>query len=121
MPSIQVKFFKEADGVVPFLEWYNKLTERAQAKCRVKLDRLAELGYEIRRPESDYLRDGIYELRAGLEGINYRILYFYFGREAVIVSHGIVKESIVPPKEIDQAIKNKMQFEQYPQLHTYIE
>ena len=28
-------------------------------------ERLAQLGHELRRPEADYLRDQIYELRIG--------------------------------------------------------
>lgn len=121
MPSVQVIFYKEANGEVPFVEWVSNLSERAQAKCRVRVERLEELGYEIRRPEADYLRDGIYELRIGLEGLNYRILYFYFGTKAVVLSHGIIKESIVPPKEIDRAIENKQKFEESPELHTFVE
>ena len=38
------------------------------------------------------LRDGIYELRIGLQGLNYRILYFFHGKEAAVVSHGLIKE-----------------------------
>jgi hypothetical protein len=37
---------------------------KAWAKCRERIRRLAELGYELRRPHADFLRDGIYELRA---------------------------------------------------------
>lgn len=121
MPRVKVVLYKEATGEVPFLEWLSKLPELARAKCQVKLERLAELGYEIRRPEADYLRNGIYELRIGLEGVNYRILYFYFQSQAVVISHGIIKRIIVPPKEIDQAKANKKKFEEHPELHTYIE
>lgn len=105
MPGVKVIFYKETSGEVPFMEWYGSLSERAQAKCRVRMERLEELGCEIRRPEADYLRDGIYELRIGLEGLNHRILYFYFGTKTVVLSHGIIKES----------------FEQRPELHTFIE
>jgi hypothetical protein len=41
----------------------------------------------------------IYELRFGFRGRNYRMLYFFSGREVVVVSHGLTKERIVPPKE----------------------
>ena len=43
-----------------------------------------ELGHELRRPEADLLRDNIYELRIGLQGINYRILYFFHGKQAAL-------------------------------------
>jgi hypothetical protein len=40
----------------------------------------------------DYLRDDIYELRASHQGIHYRMLYFFHGTAAIIVSHGLIKE-----------------------------
>ncbi len=67
--------------------------------------RPSELRYEMRRPEADYLRDKIYELRIGLQGINYRILYFFHENTAAVVSHGIIKEKQVPSGEIDRAVK----------------
>src|SRR5258708_39858250 len=63
------------------------------------------------RPEADFLRDKIYELRVGFNGMNYRMLYFFHGNIAAVVSHGIVKEAKVPPKEIDKAIERMVKFE----------
>lgn len=77
MPPIKVVFYPEEDGNVPVLEWLRSLQSKARNKCVVKIERLAALGHELRRPEADYLRDKIYELRIGLQGINYRILYFW--------------------------------------------
>jgi phage-related protein len=93
----------------------------ARAKCRVRLDRLEELGHELRRPEADYLRDGIYELRAMHAGVNYRMLYFFHERMAAVVSHGLLKQqAAVPAKDIDNAIKRKALFAANPQRHTFI-
>ena len=64
---------------------------------------------ELRRPEGDFLRDGIYELRASYQGVHYRILYFFFGKAAVVLSHGLTKEQQVTAKEIDRAVKRKAQ------------
>ena len=50
-------------------------------KVVVRLDRLRELGHELRRPEADFLRDGIYELRTASRGVNYRVLYFFHSWE----------------------------------------
>ncbi len=38
---------------------------------------------------------------------------------AVVLSHGIVKERIVPPVEIDKAAQRKREFEQNPQAHMF--
>jgi phage-related protein len=75
----------------------------------------------LRRPVADYLRDGIYELRVGLRGSNYRLLYFFHGRDMVIVSHGLIKERVVPPKEIELAIHRHNDFARDPIRHTFVE
>jgi hypothetical protein len=117
MPKTKVILYCEEDGSCPFLEWIEQLPVKAQDKCLVRVERLRELGHELRRPEADLLRDGIYELRASLFGIHCRILYFFHGAVAAIVSHGIVKERAVPPKEIDRALERKKRFEAHPAKH----
>jgi hypothetical protein len=52
-----------------------------------------------------------------LRGANYRILYFFHGTAAAAVSHGIVKERILPPQEIGRAIQRKRLFESNPAGH----
>ena len=105
VPKTQVVFYQEAEGSVPVLDWLDTLQTKAQDKCRVKIERLQDLGHELRRPEADLLRDGIYELRVGLQGINYRILYFFHGKVAAgVLAHGPAKERAVPPREIEEAI-----------------
>jgi phage-related protein len=117
MPKTKVILYCEEDGSCPFLEWIVQLPIKAQDKCQVRVERLRELGHELRRPEADLLRDGIYELRASFQGIHYRILYFFYGNVAAIVSHGIVKEDAVPPMEIERAIQRKKRLEANPARH----
>jgi phage-related protein len=114
VPRVTVVGFRDIDGSVPILEWLQGLPQKAEVKCRLRIERLEELGHELRRPEADYLRDGIYELRATLEGKHYRMLYFFLGRTAVVLSHGLVKERVVPPKAIDLAILRKSLVERDP-------
>ena len=119
MPPTKVVFYKDDDESVPVLAWLRSLQPKARSKCVVKIERLAALGHELRRPEADYLRDKIYELRIGLQGVNYRILYFFHENKAAVLAHGIVKERIVPPADIDKAIKRRQKFEQDPETHSY--
>ena len=121
MPKTKVIFYKDDDGSVPVLDWLEQLPSKAVAKCLVRIERLGELGHELRRPEADLLRDKIYELRIGLQGINYRILYFYHGDVAAVLAHGIIKESAVPPKEIERTRERKRRFETNPKKHTHEE
>ncbi|RJP23650.1 MAG: type II toxin-antitoxin system RelE/ParE family toxin [Candidatus Omnitrophota bacterium] len=119
MPKIRLLLYREEDGTIPLLDWLDNLPQKAVAKCRDRIDRLKEQGYELRRPLADYLRDDIYELRASQEGIHYRMLYFFHGNTAVVVSHGLVKKQIVPATEINKAIERKKKFTANPALHTY--
>ena len=118
MPTTKIALYREDDGTAPLLAWLDSIPDKARDKCVVRLERLRELGHELRRPEADFLRDGIYELRVALQGINYRMLYFFHRREAVVLSHGLVKEREVPPKEIDRAIVRKLKYEAAPGRHT---
>ena len=86
----------------------------------VRIERLAELGHELRRPEADLLRNKIYELRVRLQGQNYRILYFFHGATAAVLAHGLVKERTVPPADIERAIERRRRFEADPETHTYV-
>ncbi len=84
MPQTRVVFYREEDGSVPVLDWFAGLPAKAQAKCLERIQFLAAMGYEARRPHADYLRDGIYELRAKWGTVNYRILYFFHETVAAV-------------------------------------
>ncbi len=121
MPRTKVVFYREDDGTVPLLDWLDTLPAKLQDKCRARIERLRQFGHELRRPVADFLRDDIYELRMAHLGVNYRMLYFFHGRAATVVSHGVVKERRVPAKEIDTAIKRKKKFDADPLKHTHEE
>ena len=121
MPRTKVVFYREAGGTAPVLKWFDGLPARAQDKCRVRIQRLAEEGHALRRPEADLLRDGIYELRIGLQRVNYRILYFFHGRAAAVLAQGLTKKDTVPDTAIETALARKRKFEQDPALYTFEE
>ena len=122
MPKTVVVLYRDADGTVPLLDWFQALESKARAKCWVRLERLAELGHELRRPEADFLQDGIYELRAKHSGVNYRMLYFFHGRSIVVITHGFSKQRAqVPRREIALAIRRRSAFEEDPETHTHEE
>ena len=110
--------FRDKDTTVPLLDWFDELPQKVVVKCRVRLERLQELGHELRRPDADLLRDGIHELRVSYQGVNYRILYFFHGNVAAVVSHGIVKERAVPPIEIERAIRRRQLYLTDPQQYS---
>ena len=119
MPATEVRLFQTAQGRAPLQEWLDRVPEKAQDKCLAKLELLGQLGYELRRPHAEYLREGIYELRARRGNVQYRMLYF-FHEKAVVVSHGFGKKGRrVPPREIDLAVQRKEQYRKDPRGHTH--
>jgi phage-related protein len=99
MPQTDVILYKDEDGAVPVLDWLKALQKsnrRAFAKCVARIRRLAELGHELRRPEADLLRDGIYELRAKYSHVQYRVLYFFHGRTLAVLAHAVTKKDEFP-------------------------
>jgi phage-related protein len=121
MPKTELVLYREADGTIPLVEWLMEFDVVVRAKCRAKLERLAVFGYQLRRPDCDYLRDGIYELRARHGNVNYRILYGFAGKNLVLLSHGCTKEQEVPKKEIEIAIQSMVQYKKNPKAHIGID
>jgi hypothetical protein len=68
-PRPKSSSIREVDGSCPFLAWFNELPAKVQ-DCYLRLEQLREMGHELPRPEADFLRDGIYELRVSLRGVS---------------------------------------------------
>jgi phage-related protein len=122
MPKTQLIFYQESDGKAPVVEWLMELKEsnaKAWANCRARIEQLDALGHELRRPAADFLRDGIHELRAKQGHVQYRILYFFHGRNIAILAHSLTKEDEIPDVDIERAITRKKLFESNPKEHTY--
>ncbi|HJQ81380.1 MAG TPA: type II toxin-antitoxin system RelE/ParE family toxin [Lacipirellulaceae bacterium] len=124
MPPTDVVYYTETDGSVPVDEWLVELRrrdQRAAEKCLAQIGLLRRMGHELRRPIADYLRDGVYELRARVGRSQHRILYFFYRREFAVLVHALTKERKVPPKEIERAIMRMKFFKEDPARHTYRE
>ena len=121
MPKTTVVFYQDDPDAVPVLDWLDSLPTKTQDKCLVRIERLRDLGHELRRPEADFLRDGIYELRVRLGTTNYRMLYFFHGRIVAVLAHGLVKEGEMPQRDIKLAIRRKRNFKLDPDRHTHKE
>src|SRR5882762_1939601 len=122
MPRTYVAFYRDAEGQAPVVNWLRELlktNEKAWAHCRARIELLAQFGHELRRPSADFLRDGIYELRAKQGHVQYRILYFHHGRNVAILAHSLTKEDEVPDLDIEKAIARKKLFAMNPKEHTY--
>ena len=124
MPRTDGVFYQEDPQNVPVLDWLKELRRtdrRAYESCIAAIERLANFGHELRRPLADILRDGIHEIRIRKGHVNYRILYFFHGRNLAILGHALTKEGNVPAADIERAIRRKRAFEASPDQHTYSE
>jgi phage-related protein len=123
VPETTVFFYKDDDSV-PVKEWLDQLRRKdkqAFAQCVAAIRRLALLGHELRRPKADFLRDGIYELRAKKGRVNYRVLYFFHGRNAALLAHALTKEDVVSDADINRALERMKRYARNPEKHTYEE
>lgn len=120
MPRTSIVIYQDKTGKVPLLEWIDALPPKVQDKCTAAIEKLAEMGYELRRPNCDLLEHGIYELRVRYGNIHYRILYAFVGQQVVLLSHGLIKERRVPKKEIAKAIASRNNYAHNPKAHTYL-
>ena len=62
MPETRVIFYQDEKGKVPVLEWLDELEQQDQKgllNCLDRIQQLASMGHELRRPLADFLRDGI--------------------------------------------------------------
>lgn len=125
MPKTKVVFYQSKDGLSPVLEWLKEILKKDRkgyANCVARIQQLENSGHELRRPAADFLRDGVYELRAKHVRVQYRILYFFSGQNIAVLAHAITKErSQVPSIDIERALQRKVLFDADPTTHTYTE
>lgn len=122
MPQTEIRFYQEEDGRVPVLEWMLALrwkNRNAFLQCVLRIRRLRSFGYELRRPITDSLRNGIRELRVRQGRTQVRILYFFYGRDVVVLAHALVKREWIDPADIDRALARKHVYETSPDTHTW--
>ena len=124
MPATNVVIYRDDDGSAPLLDWMDdrrQVPTKARAKIVERIERLAQLGHELRRPEAAPLRDGVHELRVRHLRVNYRVLYCFHGRTAAVLCLGVTKEDVVDPADVDRAALFGRRFVADPAGHTYRE
>lgn len=119
LPPTSIVFFEDRDRTVPVRDWLDGLPADGRLRCLARLDMLEEFGHELDRPHAAYLGDDLYELRIKFYRVNYRILYFFHGRTAAVVCHGLAKEKSVPKRDIRTAAERMARFKSDPDRHTF--
>lgn len=104
-------FYETIKGKSPVEDFIKSLTEDTQDKFIYKKELLEEFGPQLRFPHTDNIGKGIFELRfKGKEG-QVRVLFFFFYKKQIILTHGFVKKTQkTPKKEIEIAEQRKKEF-----------
>lgn len=101
-----VKFYETVDGEQPAKDFLNSLDKKMRAKMSDTIVLLRDNGNALRLPYSEFLEDGIFELRAKVGTDISRVLYFFYVDRQIILTHGFIKKTQKTPRqEIERAKK----------------
>jgi len=108
----KIIFYENENGECPMDDFMNLLSDVDKEKIVKWIKYLKNVGAELRRPQGDYLREGIYELRVRLQSYKQtRTLYFFCFENYIVLTHSFAKTTEeVPQKEINKALKFKENF-----------
>src|SRR3989344_2259188 len=108
----KVIFYKASRGEEPTVRYLKTLDVKVRIKFYKLLTLLENLGPNLKRPYADLLKNKIYELRIKFSSNQYRTLYFFYGREYIVITHGFTKKTDkVPEIEIKRAETYRKDFE----------
>jgi phage-related protein len=89
----QILFYTAERGDSPIDEFLNELDKKSKAKVEAYLSFLAEQGPNLKRPYADHARGKIRELRIHHSANQYRILYFFYFKDRIVLVHAFAKKS----------------------------
>ena len=108
MMSFCVVYYETNQGRAPAEEFILAQDSKMQAKIFKMLELLEEYGNLLGLPYSEYLDDGIFELRIKLGTNITRVLYFFMEGNRIVLTNGFVKKTQkTPPNEIVLAKKHR--------------
>ena len=108
---MEIKFYESADGQVPVRDFLDGLDIKMRQKMLRSIMALQEMGYSLRMPLSEFLEDGIFELRAQAGNNISRVLYFFMLGNQAVLTHGFIKKTQkTPAREIKRAKKMRDEY-----------
>lgn len=111
MANFEVGFYETAEGHAPAEEFIRSQPTKMRAKILRALELLEEKGNSLRMPHSEFLDDGIFQIRAKVGNDISRVLYFFVVENKVILTNGFVKKTQkTPPNEIALAKKYRADY-----------
>ena len=107
-----VEYYETETNKCPVEEFMDELEPKMKAKMIRTIELLEKNGPMLREPHSEYLEDGILQLRAKQGSDITRILYFFFVGQKAILTNGFTKKTQKTPRsEIELAKQCKADYE----------
>ena len=91
--NYEVIVYKTLRGEVPVVEFLKELDQKSRMKVFAFLQLLQKEGPNLKRPYADKVRGKIYELRIPYRSDQFRVLYFFWMKNKVVLLHGFRKKS----------------------------
>lgn len=111
MGDFKAEFYKKEDGSKPAKDFMLLQNDKMKAKLFGLVDILEQYDNQLREPYSKHLDDGIFELRAKVGTDISRVLYFFYHKGRIILTHGFIKKTQkTPPSEIAKAKQYRKDF-----------
>ena len=109
--KFEIIFYDLPNGTEPVKEFLLSLDIKMRAKMLRTIALLGDNGYAMREPYSKPIDDGIFELRAQVDGNISRVLYFFIDHGRIILTNGFIKKTgKTPSKEIELARKYRREY-----------
>ena len=111
MDEFEIIFYDKPNGEEPAKDFICSLDKKMQARMTKMITLLGECGNKLRKPYSEHLEDGIFELRAKVGSDISRVLYFFVIGKQIVLTNGFIKKTQKTPRnEIELAKKYRNEY-----------
>lgn len=98
MENFKILFYDKPDGSEPAKDFILSMNVKMRAKMLKTIELLSTNGNNLRKPYSEHLEDGIFEVRAKVGSDISRVLYFFVVGRKIILTNGFIKKTQKTPK-----------------------
>ncbi len=111
MCKVSARYYATMTGKKPVYDHICSLDGRTRQKFFDVIELLEYKGHMLPEPHAKYLGNDIFELRFfGIEGA-VRVLYFFFHRDAAVLTNSFLKKtSKIPENELELAIVRRKDY-----------
>ena len=104
----RVLFYYDEKNYQPVRSFLESLAPKSQQKAAAWIGLLEEQGPFLRRPYADKVAEKLYELRIRFSADNIRIIYFFYGRDKIVLLHAFRKKTKALPANEILIAENRM-------------